>query len=78
MTKYEHTTLVLHFEKKNFSLTCSGVLDGLSPKSAKELNALGQDGWELVSALPFSAGTAVSIRQPGTDAAVGFFKRVAA
>ena len=78
VTKYEHTTLVLQFEKKNFSATRSGLLEGLAPKSAKELNEFGRDGWELVSVLPFSSGSAVMIGTPGTDAAVGFFKRNAA
>jgi hypothetical protein len=78
MTNYEHTTLVLQFGKKNFAATRSGVLAGLAPESAKELGDLGKTGWELVSVLPYSSGGALIMRTPGTDAALGFFKRAAA
>ena len=78
MITYEHTTLVLHFGKKDFAMTRSAVLEGLAPKSAEALGDMGRDGWELVSVLPYSTGSAVMFRQPGTDAALGFFKRAAA
>ena len=76
--KYEHTTCILNFEKKSgFSASRSGVLEGLSPESANHLAELGAEGWELVSVLPYSSGRAVIFGTPGTDNAIGFFKRAA-
>ena len=75
MTKYEHTIAVLKFDKKAFAATRSGVLKGLAQKSLEELAALGEAGWELVSVLPYVEGESLLVRHPGTDAAVGFFKR---
>ena len=33
MTKFEHTSIVLHFEKKNFALTRKHVFQALAPES---------------------------------------------
>ncbi len=74
MTKYEHTTVVLKFEKKAFAASRSDVLQGLAAKSLEDLAALGEAGWELVSVLPYVEGGA--LRLPGANAALGFFKRV--
>lgn len=76
--KYEHTSLILQFDEKSFSATRGGVLQGLATASAKALSELGNDGWELVSVLPYVAPSVRLMRQPGTDAAVGFFKRAKA
>lgn len=75
---FEHTSVVLHFDEKNFAASRSDVLQGLSAKSSAALGELGRAGWELVSVVPYVAATTRLIRQPGTDAAVGFFKRAKA
>lgn len=75
MNKYEHTTAVLHFDKKNFATSSRDVLQGLAPASASELNRLGGDGWELVSVVPYVSGSSLLLRTPATDAALAFFKR---
>ena len=75
MAKYEHTTVVLHFDKKDFALRRRDLLEGLSSDSAKALGELGESGWELVAALPYSSGNAGLAFQGSTDAAVAFFKR---
>lgn len=78
MTKFEHTSVVLHFDKKNFAATRGDVLQGLAPRSAEALTTLGRDGWELVAVLPFSKGGAFVVGEAGSDSALGFLKRVAA
>lgn len=78
MTKFEHATVVLKFEKKSYAATRSDVLQGLAKESATALGKLGDDGWELVSVLPFVSGSAFLARPSGTDAAMGFFKRAKA
>lgn len=75
MTKFEHTSVVLHFEKKSFSLTRSGVLQGLAEKSATALAELGIEGWELVSVVPYARGGAFVPGEAGTDVALAFLKR---
>jgi len=75
MNKYEHTTVVLHLEKKNFALTRADVFQGLSKESAKNVAELGDDGWEMVAALPISSGSAGLSSFASTDAALGLFKR---
>lgn len=77
MKRYEHTTAVLHFEKKGFAMTRKDVLQGLSEDSSNLLFKFGEDGWELVAALPFTTGGAglFSSAATGTDAALAFFKR---
>jgi hypothetical protein len=75
MTKYQHTSIVVQFDKKSFALTRSDVLQGLAAKSATALNELGNEGWEMVAVLPFSRGGALVPGEAGTDAAIGFFKR---
>jgi len=78
MTKFEHTTVVLHLEKKNFALARKDVFQGLSEDSAKALGELGADGWELVAALPISSGSAGLSAFASTDSALGLFKRAKA
>ena len=73
--KYEHTSAVLHFEKKDFALSRGDILQGLTTESAQTLTHLGNAGWELVAAMPYLAVSATLMRQTGTDAAVAFFKR---
>ncbi len=51
------------------------MLQGLAPASAKSLQDLSRDGWELVAVMPYVSATTRLMRQPGTDAALGFFKR---
>jgi hypothetical protein len=76
--RFEYTSLVLNFEEKSFSLTRAALLAGLAPKSAKAANDLGADGWELVSVIPYVGSAPRVVGQPGTEAAVGFFKRAKA
>ncbi|HVS54160.1 MAG TPA: hypothetical protein VHD62_17525 [Opitutaceae bacterium] len=76
--KFEHTSIVLNFEEKHFALSREDMLQGLVAASAKALNELGEAGWELVSVIPYVSPSARLMRQPGTDAAVGFFKRAKA
>ena len=76
MTTYEHTTLVLQLEKKNFALTRKDVFQGLSEASGKALGEMGGAGWELVAALPISSGSAGLTAFGATDAVLGLFMRV--
>jgi len=75
-TKFEHTSVVLHLEKKEFALARKNVLQGLAPESAKALTELGDNGWELVATIPYSSGSAGLSSFAATDAAIGLFKRV--
>ncbi len=75
MRKYEHTTVVLRFDEKTFASARTDMLQGLAPASAKSLQDLGSDGWELVAVMPYVSSSTRLMRQPGTDAALGFFKR---
>lgn len=74
-TQFEHTTLVFQFEEKSFATRRDNLLQGLTPDTASELERLGRDRWELVAVLPYVSPAVRVLRQPGTDAAVGFFKR---
>lgn len=74
-TKYEYTVVVLQMDKKTFATSRSGILQGLVPKSAQEMSELGDSGWELVSVMPYITGGPFLAGDPGTDAALGFFKR---
>jgi len=78
MTRFEHTSVVLELEEKDFSAQRSDLLQGLAPKSVAQLDALSNDGWELVAVLPYISPSVRLMRQPGTDAALGFFKRAKA
>jgi hypothetical protein len=78
MIKFEHTTVLLHFAKKTFAATKKGVLAGLEPESEKAIQELGNEGWELISVLPYSAGGDFLQISAGTHAALGFFKRAKA
>jgi hypothetical protein len=70
--KFEHTSVVLHVEKKAFALTSSDLLKGLAPESAEALSNLGEAGWELVSVVcPSGWGGA-------TDSLLAFLKRAKA
>lgn len=75
MRKYEHTTVVLRFDEKTFASSRANMLQGLAPASAKSLHDLSRDGWELVAVMPYVSANTRLMRQPGTDAALGFFKR---
>ena len=76
LTRFEHTSVVLHLEKKDFALARKDVLQGLAAKSAEALAELGNDGWELVAVIPYSSGSAGLSSFAATDAAIGLFKRV--
>ena len=78
MTKFEHTSIVLHLEKKNFALTRKDVFQGLAAESAQALTELGADGWGLVAVLPVSSGSAGATSYAATDSALGLFKRTKA
>lgn len=78
MTKYEHAVVVLHLDKKTFAASRSGILQGLEAKSVKAMDELGESGWELVSVMPYITGGPFLAGDPGTDAALGFFKRAKA
>jgi hypothetical protein len=78
---FEHATAVLQFKEKGFAMSREDLLQGLDEESARHLAQLGRDGWELVSAVPFSSGGA-SLSFTGsiakTDAVLAFFKRALA
>jgi phage FluMu protein Com len=78
-TRYEHTAVVLHFDRKSFAMTRTDLLQGLTGESIVQLDMLGEEGWELVTVLPYTSGrTGLSVfsSTTETDAAMGFFKRV--
>jgi hypothetical protein len=78
-TRYEHMVVVLQFDRKAFAMTRDGLLQGLTGDSLAQLNMLGDDGWELISVLPYTSGrTDISIfsHRTETDAAMGFLKRI--
>ncbi len=75
MIKFEHTTVVLQLEKKNFAVSRADVFQGLSRESAETLAKLGEQGWELVAAFPVSSGSAGLTSFAATDAALGLLKR---
>ena len=77
--RFEHTAVVLHFDRKSFAMTRTDLLQGLTSESIVQLDMLGEEGWELVSVLPYTSGrTGLSVfsSTTETDAALGFFKRV--
>src|SRR2546423_637719 len=51
--RYEHMAVVLHFDRKAFAMTRNDLLQGLTGESLAQLNRLGEDGWELISVLPY-------------------------
>ena len=75
ITKYEHTSTVLHLDEKHFALTGRESLQGLTRKSASTLSELGEEGWELVSVVPYSRSVLLS---GATKALLGFFRRARA
>lgn len=69
--KFQHASVVLRLDEKSFTLTSKDVLQGLSSESKRVLGDLGDEGWELVSVVPYS-------REFGaTNAVLAFFKRPA-
>ncbi|HTR41497.1 MAG TPA: hypothetical protein VMH87_07765 [Pseudomonadales bacterium] len=77
--KYEHLAVVLHFDRKKFAITRTDLLQGLTDESNAQLHLLGEEGWELVSVLPYTTGRAalsMFTSTTETDAAMGFFKRI--
>ena len=85
MTKFEHTSVVLHFDKKNFAATRSDVLQGLATKSAESLTTLGrvrlaQVGARAIDAVDPSVllvGRNENFRVPGMSAADSIARAVA-
>ena len=74
--RFDHTVVVLHFDRRGFALTRSDILQGLTEESSAQLRKLGDEGWELVTVLPYSIGKAGFFdSSTQTDAALGFFKR---
>jgi len=75
ITRFEHTSVVLYLEKKDFALARKNVLQGIAAESAEALTELGDNGWELVAVLPYSSGSAGLSVFAATDAAIGLLKR---
>ena len=55
-TRYEHMAVVLHFDRKSFAMTRTDLLQGLTSESTAQLYKLGEEGWELISVLPYTSG----------------------
>ena len=66
------------FQKKDMPFSRKDVLQGLSAETAKAISELGDNGWELVAALPYSSGSLGLSTFASTDAALGLFKRAKA
>lgn len=67
--KFQHTSIVLQLEEKHLTLKYSDVLQGLSSESKQTLEQFGDEGWELVSVVPYARGWG------DTQAVMAFFKR---
>jgi hypothetical protein len=65
---FQHKCVVLHIELKNFTLMSKDALQGLTSESDEILRKLGEEGWELVSVVPYEGNP---------RAALAFFKRAA-
>ena len=70
--RFEYTTVVLHVEKKNITLTSKDILQGLTEESARILSELGEKGWELVSVVSYSIGISYA------ESLLAFLKRTKA
>jgi hypothetical protein len=77
MSKWEHAVLVLEIKKKGFAVSRKGLLEGIAEESRAALEQMGNEGWELVTALPFMSGSVgmFSSSKTSTDAFIAFFKR---
>jgi hypothetical protein len=77
MNRWEHSFLVLKVKQKGFSVSRKDLLDGIEDGSRKELEEMGNAGWELVTVLPFSSGSVgmFSSSKGSTDSFIAFFKR---
>ena len=74
---FDHATKVFKFNEKGFAVSRQDLLQGLDDASSAVLIDMGNDGWELVAALPYSSGAVgfFSNTQSKTDAVLAFFKR---
>lgn len=70
LPKYQYTTVPVRFKQKALAFTRSGILQGALEEDQAKLDELGQQGWELVSTVPFSLGA-----EGRTDGALAFLKR---
>jgi hypothetical protein len=68
-TRFQHKCVVLQVEIKNFTLMSKDALQGLTPASDESLRQLGDEGWELVSVVPY---------EDSPRAVLAFFKKAAA
>lgn len=76
MRAFEHATVVLKIKDKALALTRKDVLAGITDESAERLARMGAEGWEMVSAIPFSSGAnGLFSTAMKTDCALAFFKR---
>ena len=75
--KFRYTTIIIHFNSKNFVFLKEDLLQGLSDESAEQFTRLGNEGWELVSVLPFGSGKSGFLSTAEKDSAIAFFKRSA-
>lgn len=66
--RFEHTSVVLHVEEKNLTLSYKDVLQGLAKESVQSVGTLGDEGWELVSVVRYGG-------LGETHALLAFFKR---
>jgi hypothetical protein len=67
--RFQHKCIVLHVELKNFTLIARDALQGLTSESEDSLRKHGEEGWELVSVVPF---------QGSQRAVLAFLKRATA
>ncbi|BDU76259.1 hypothetical protein METESE_12170 [Mesoterricola sediminis] len=76
MPKYEHQAVALKIKDKVLAFTRKDILSGISEESSEVLDGLGNDGWEMVAAIPFSSGSGGLLSGPmRTDCVLAFFKR---
>ena len=77
MAKWEHCSVVLKLKQKGFAVSRYDLLQGLDDGSVDSLKKMGDDGWELITAIPFMSGKMgmFSDSRASTDSLIAFFKR---
>lgn len=80
--KFDHTSLIIKFSEKVSKDADMGDFQGIDEKSRTTIKEMGNNGWEMVSVLPFSAGAfsasgagIFSASQSQASAAIVFFKK---